>query len=137
MLATLLNPNILHIKPKPGVWSPKDLLKIVIDEKEGGPFNALIDTGALITGYDNRQVAQFVMKNDAHARFDAAVFIDRTGERVFITKTNLEEPKLLKLCGVPLKRRFTFYDQVRHLGNPGAVFLLTRDDKAARCAFVA
>ena len=68
VLAVLLNPNILHIKPRPGAWSPKDLLKMVIDEKEGGPFNALIDTGALITGYDNRQVAQYIMKNDAHAR---------------------------------------------------------------------
>ena len=117
VLAVLLNPNIMHVKPKPGVWSPKDLLKMVLDEKENGPFNALIDTGALITGYDNTQVAQFVLKNDTHARFDAAVFIDRTGLRVFITKTNLEEPKPLTLCGVPLKRRFTFYDQAHTTGT--------------------
>ena len=113
VLNVLLNPNILRLKRHKGAWSPKDLLKMLLAEGH----NALIDTGALITGFDNRQVAQYMMRNDRADRFDAAVFIDRTGERVYITKTNLEEGKKIALCGVPLHKRFTFYDQAHTTGT--------------------
>ena len=113
VLHTLLNPSILSLKRKRGAWVPKDLLKMVLVDG----YNALIDTGALITGLDNSQVAKYIMQNDKHGRFDAAVFIDRTGERVFITKSNLDEPKKIGQCGVPLARRFTFYDQAHVTGT--------------------
>lgn len=76
-------------------------------------YNALIDTGALITGYTNHQVIRFVLKHDEDDMFDVGVFLNDHDQQVFVTKANDTDPKPIKQCGTPLKRRFTLYDQ-RH-----------------------
>ena len=50
-------------------WNVKQLL---IDVANKG-YNALIDIGAIITGFDNEQVARFVLEKSAN--FAAAVFL--------------------------------------------------------------
>ena len=78
-----------------------------------GRYNALIDTGALITGFTNHDVVRFVLHNDVLGISDVGVFLNEKDQQMFVTKTNDLDPKPIKQCGAPLKRRFTLYDQ-RH-----------------------
>ena len=97
----------------PGPWDPKRVLETVVD----GQYNALIDTGALVTGMSNQQVAQFVLAQDHGDRYDAAVFINEKNEKVFLSKLDNRVAKPLQRCGCPLYRRFTFYDQMHTTGT--------------------
>ena len=55
MLHVLTNPNILSVRfAQPG-WTVRTLLRSVANAEPR--FNALIDTGALITGLSNKQVS--------------------------------------------------------------------------------
>jgi hypothetical protein len=113
VLGVLMNPSILKLARHAGPWAPRDLLRMVAT----GDYNALIDTGALITGYDNMEVAQYMCRHDSNDKFDAAIFLNRANQQVYITKSDPNQPKPLKLCGVPLTRRFTFYDQAHTTGT--------------------
>ena len=109
ILDILLDPRVVALKRMVGSWDPTGVLQMFC--RSG--YNALIDTGALITGYTNHEVAKFVLKHDKEDVFDVAVFLDEKDRQVFITKANDLDPKSLRQCGTPLKRRFTLYDQ-RH-----------------------
>lgn len=56
MLATVLDTQVASHERLPSGWSVELLLTRVATSSEPR-FNALIDTGALITGYANRQVS--------------------------------------------------------------------------------
>jgi hypothetical protein len=74
------------------------------------PFQALIDTGALITGMDNEAVARFLLERGLSG-MDACVFLDGSDNKMVVDRT-AAAPIELSLCGVAVHKRFTFYDQV-------------------------
>ena len=57
MLTTVLNKDIVSCTYLDEGWTAKSLIQ-KIATANNPPFHSLIDTGALITGYTNKQVAQ-------------------------------------------------------------------------------
>ena len=95
-------------------------------------FNALIDTGALITGYSNKEVAQELLKRGLEW-CDGVVFLDDDDkQQVFVRATN--RVVSADQCGVSLEKRFAFYDQIhttgmdiKHVVNATAAITLGKD----------
>ena len=100
------DPNVMHVKEIRN-WS----VKSVIDEVRNGGYNALIDTGALITGYTNQEVCVEVLRDGGASHVDVAVFLNARDEKMVLDRYGAVYE--LSRCGVALKRRFTFYDQAR------------------------
>ena len=77
-------------------------------------FHSLIDTGALITGLENAQVAAYLLQRGL-AGFDGVVFLNRLDEAMILLRSG--PPAIpLSQSGVALERRFSFYDQVHTTG---------------------
>ena len=89
ILNTLLDPRIVALKRMVGAWTPRMILDMVCKNK----YNALIDTGALITGYSNHGVIKYVLQHDEFNMFDVGVFLNDHDEQVFVTKANDLDPK--------------------------------------------
>ena len=68
-MTTLTSPSLCTIKvfpaDKDNSWKVTDLLKWVAEDTNC--FNALIDTGALITGFNNEEVARWILNRGLHA----------------------------------------------------------------------
>jgi hypothetical protein len=62
MLSYLTSPSIVSYEIMPREWSVESLL-LHIATKSNPPYHALIDTGALITGMSNKEVASFLLRN--------------------------------------------------------------------------
>ena len=77
MLHVLTSPEHVTYEPQPNEWSVAQLLDQIASST---CYNALIDTGALITGMTNLQVAQHLLQRGL-TEFDAVVFLDSHGER--------------------------------------------------------
>jgi Ca2+-binding EF-hand superfamily protein len=111
-------------------WSVKQLLRDIATRDP--PAHALIDTGALITGMTNFEVAQFLLDNGL-AGMEGVVFLDRMDRQMILLRST---GKVLPLaqCGVSLAKRFSFYDQVHTTGmdikqtlNATAVLTIGKD----------
>ena len=91
-------------------------------------YNALIDTGALITGKSNFEVAEYLIKNGLND-MDGCVYLDENDCKM-VYKRGAIKPVPLSECGISKSKRFTFYDQVHTTGMDikqalSAVALLT------------
>ncbi|KNC47257.1 uncharacterized protein AMSG_03687 [Thecamonas trahens ATCC 50062] len=97
-------------------WSVDSILASVACPQPGdaAPFSALIDTGALITGLTNEQVARKLLAIGLEG-FDVCVFLDASDRKMCVDRTPAP-PVPLNRSGVALGRRFTFYDQVHTTG---------------------
>ena len=54
IMHTLTSPRVVSCELMPPTWTPEGILDHIA--RAAPPFNALIDTGALITGFTNLQV---------------------------------------------------------------------------------
>lgn len=79
-------------------------------------MHALIDTGALITGMDNLQVARFLLRTGLTS-MDGVVFLDNRNRQMVLLRSNDGKPVRLADCGVAWDKRFTFYDQFHTTGT--------------------
>jgi len=75
---------------------------------------ALIDTGALITGLSNKQVAESLLRYGLDW-CDGVVFLDEQDRKVILVRATWRVLKLAQ-CGIPKHRRFAFYDQIHTTG---------------------
>eukprot|EP00457_Paulinella_chromatophora_P000002 gb/GEZN01000002.1/.p1 GENE.gb/GEZN01000002.1/~~gb/GEZN01000002.1/.p1 ORF type:complete len:6816 (+),score=1425.09 gb/GEZN01000002.1/:114-20561(+) len=131
MLSTVLDPSITSSDHLPSSWDVQYLLTRIANARSPR-FHALIDTGALITGYSNHQVAQELLDRGL-AWCDGVVFLDDADkQQVLVRATGRVVPA--DQCGVPLERRFAFYDQIhttgmdiRHVVNARAIITLGKD----------
>ena len=94
-------------------WNAQSLLKDVASQTNP-PANVLIDTGALITGMDNREVAEFLL---VHLRSDieGVVYLDRSDKKCILMREGGRSVGL-EQCGTSPESYFTFYDQVHTTG---------------------
>ena len=105
---------------KPDVENPRDatavLLKHIATARQdnGKGYHALIDTGALITGFSNEDVARELLRFGL-ANLDACVFLDPSDRKMVVDRTG-GKPVPLNRCGFKKERRFVFYDQVHTTG---------------------
>ena len=117
ILYTLTNPEITTESPlskeledSGETWSAKGIL----DQICRSNYHALIDTGALITGYSNFEVAQYLIENGL-SNLKGCVFLD-SSDRKMIYIRGAEKAIPLSECGLSRGDRFTFYDQVHTTG---------------------
>nr|CCA25882.1 hypothetical protein ALNC14_120260 [Albugo laibachii Nc14] len=125
----LTDPAIVTIEKKRS-WSSMSLLLDVA--RAVPPFHALIDTGALITGYDNEQVARFLLTH-LPMEMEGVAFLDREDRPMILLRDHFS-PLALDQCSQNPSKRFTFYDQVHTTGmdisqaaNARAVLTLGKD----------
>ena len=94
--------------------------------------NALIDTGALITGLSNYEVALYLLRNGLEDK-EGVVFLDESDRKMILVRKGYVVMKLAQ-CGVPLEKRFAFYDQIhttgmdiKHVLDAKAILTLGKD----------
>jgi len=132
MLSTVLDKEVTSYEHLPSDWSVEGLLDMIAQSKSPR-YHALIDTGALITGYSNQQVAEELLKRGLADWCDGVVFLDENDtKKVLVKDTGRVVPA--DQCGVPLERRFAFYDQIhttgmdiQHVVNAVAALTLGKD----------
>jgi len=112
VLATMIDPNVVSYEELPDDWSAQSLLLRIA--RSGNRYHALIDTGALITGLTNKQVAAFLLNNGLEG-FDGVVFMDEFDRKMVMLRESRRVVKLSQ-CGVPIEKRFTFFDQIHTTG---------------------
>jgi hypothetical protein len=78
------------------------------------PFHALIDTGALITGLSNKDVAEYLLQVGLQD-MKGVVFLDEQDRQMVMLRKGLKVMKLAE-SGLAWSERFTFYDQVHTTG---------------------
>ena len=131
MLQVLTNPQVMAVDHVPMDWSVESLLRRVARgagaggsssegvEKNGGSsssgsggggYRALIDTGALITGMTNLQVAQFLLAAGLEG-LEGVVFLNEADKKMILLR-NGHAVLPLEQCGIDKAKRFSFYDQV-------------------------
>ena len=114
IVSTLTSPEV--VEPSVVIleddWSPAGFLRRLAEATP--PFSALIDTGAIVTGMTNEQVARTLLAH-LSADFDGVVFLG-AGDRQLIVQRTVADPVSLKESGVSPSRRFCFYDQVHTTG---------------------
>lgn len=111
-------------------WSVRSLLLDVARHQP--PFHSLIDTGALITGMDNREVAEFLLEHGLES-MDGVVYLDQRDQQMILLRTG-GAPVPVSQCGVAPHKRFSFYDQIhttgidiKHSVNAVAVLTIGKD----------
>ena len=77
-------------------------------------YHTLIDTGALITGMTNYQVARYLLAHGLTG-MEGVVYLDEKDRKVILLRAGLRVLPLAG-CGVAPHRRFTFFDQVHSTG---------------------
>ena len=77
------------------------------------PYHALIDTGALVTGLNNKAVAEYLLQAGLKD-MQGVVFLDELDRQMVL----LRGGKVVKLAdsGLAWNERFSFYDQVHTTG---------------------
>ena len=129
MIHTLTNPAVSDLMDAPLGWTVPGLLDQLISHEPH--FNALIDTGALITGMSNLQVAQYIAHKSPWC--EGVVFLDSKDSRVIYVKATRRVVKMAQ-CGISKEKRFAFYDQIhttgmdiQHMLSAKAVITLGKD----------
>eukprot|EP00808_Paulinella_micropora_P006835 g75373.t1 len=131
MLQTVLDPQIAHTETLPDNWDVSYLISRIA--KQSNPVvHALIDTGALVTGFSNEQVAAELLRRGLEWCQGVVFLDDADKQQVLVRSTGRVVPA--DQCGVPLERRFAFYDQIhttgmdiKHVVNAQAVITLGKD----------
>ena len=112
MLSILTTTSVMSYTFVEHDWSVIALLDSVASHVP--PFHALIDSGALITGLTNLQVARYLLTHGLEG-MEGVVFLDDKDRKVILLRAGLRVLPLAG-CGVAPHRRFTFFDQVHSTG---------------------
>eukprot|EP00466_Bigelowiella_natans_P001199 jgi/Bigna1/76726/fgenesh1_pg.43_\ len=113
LINVLCDPDVMSVSFKDSGWTVKSLLRDIATAKAPG-FHALIDTGALVTGMSNLEVAKYMLQVGLHGK-EGVVYLDRS-DRQMVLLRDADQPVPLKQCGLSTGTRFTFYDQVHTTG---------------------
>ena len=112
MLRTLTDPAIVSSHALPAGWNVIALLDAVASLQPHA--HALIDTGALVTGMSNREVAAYLLPRLPES-VEGAVYLERGGHKKILLRGSTTAMDLER-CGLPKERRFSFFDQVHTTG---------------------
>jgi hypothetical protein len=121
---------ILNLYAIQDQWTVDNVLKHIATSKNP-VFNALIDTGALITGYSNLEVAKQLLAFDKGLDWcEGVIFLDDDDRQQVLVRATGRVVSADQ-CGVSLDKRFAFYDQIhttgmdiKHVVNATAVITL-------------
>jgi len=131
MIHTMTSPDIVSYEVVEEGWSVQSLLNRIASAREPH-FNALIDTGALITGMSNYEVAAFLLDHGL-PWCEGVVFLDEFDRKMILVRATRRVVKLAQ-CGIVANKRFAFYDQIhttgmdiQHVLNAKAAMTLGKD----------
>jgi len=132
VLSVLSDPRVVSYSIKSGGWSVRSLLRDIAQSRSP-VFHSLIDTGALITGMENKEVALFLLEAGLGS-MDGVVYLDEHDQQMILLRTSGGIPIPASQCGVAPSRRFSFFDQIhttgidiRHSPSSTAVLTLGKD----------
>eukprot|EP01050_Picozoa_sp_SAG11_P001055 SAG11_NODE_43_length_20795_cov_11.860456_3_plen_1106_part_00 len=112
MLHVLTSTEVVHaFSVEVSPWSVKTLLDAVARAEP--PFNALIDTGALITGMTNYEVAKYLLLNGL-PHIEGVVYLDENDCKMILLRTKMVTMKLSQ-CGISLDKRFVMVIVCLHM----------------------
>lgn len=107
MVYTMTNPEVVSFKQVDQGWTVRGLLDRIAQHQP--QYHALIDTGALITGMSNYQVARYLLDKGLPDT-QGVVFLDDQDRKMILVRATGRVVKLSQ-CGIPASARFAFYDQ--------------------------
>jgi len=113
MLRCLASIDVVFYEFLPKQWGVHHLLDEVAAASP--PYHTLIDSGALITGMTNVQVATYLLRGAGLLGMEGVVFMDESDRQMTLLRAGLKVLEL-KGCGVAAAKRFTFFDQVHSTG---------------------
>eukprot|EP00796_Vickermania_ingenoplastis_P003610 gene3610-2550_t len=114
VLSVLTDPEVVSSQTIEDDWTPLKVLDRIA--KAQPPFYALIDAGALITNMNNSDVAVYLLARLPHYLFDGVVYLDDRDQQMVLQRSNgIAVP--VAQCGIPISRRFAFFDQVHTTGT--------------------
>lgn len=113
MMSYLTSTKIVTYEVIEPDWSVESLL-LNIATKTNPPHHALIDTGALITGMSNREVAMFLLKNGLY-NFEGVVYLDENDVKMILLRSTFTAVPLAQ-ASIPKAKQFAFYDDVHTTG---------------------
>lgn len=101
--------QVMDYEVMPDDWSVPKVLDHIAQADP--PYHALIDTGAIITGMTNLDVAHYLLDNGL-STMQGVVYLDEMDRKMILLR---DGKKIMKLnqCGLGWGERFSFYDQVR------------------------
>ena len=92
-------------------WTVEFLLQRIA-QSTSPIYHALIDTGALITGMSNVEVARYLLRHGLGERgVEGVVYLDERDRKMVLVRDTNRAVKLEE-CGISKDKRFAFYDQV-------------------------
>ena len=103
ILSTLTGVNVVSVEYTPDDWTVEAVLDNIA--RANPPVHALIDTGALITGMNNLEVAQFMLANGRMPSMDGGVFLDDSNRQMVLQRSNADKPVRLADCGLAWHKR--------------------------------
>lgn len=109
MLHTLTSPGIVEYQLLETTWHVTDVLNRIA----ASSFHALIDTGALVTGFTNFQVAEYLVTNGL-PKMKGCVFLDENDNKMILLRSGMKVVKESQ-SSVPWGERFTFYVSDGHV----------------------
>ena len=118
IIFTLTTPRIMSFFHLDDQWNPRSLLRMIATASEGGVprYHALIDTGALITGLSNLEVARFLVSEPGFLKgIDGVVYLDEADRKMIFMRAQNTMMRLEE-ASCQLTRRFCFYDQIHTTG---------------------
>ena len=131
MLLTCLDRSITSYEYIKDQWNVEYILERIA-KSESPRYHALIDTGALITGYSNFEVAKQLLERGL-AWCDGVVYLDSDDKQQVLVRATGRVVST-EQCGVSLEKRFAFYDQIhttgmdiKHVVNATACITLGKD----------
>ena len=126
---TLTDPAIVQCERIREGWTVTSLLDSIASNSG---VHALIDTGALITGMSNLDVARYLLSHGL-SDFAGVVFLDELDRKMILVRSTGHVVPLAT-SGIPPEARFAFYDQIHTTGmdiqhrlNACAVLTLGKD----------
>ena len=87
--------NIMSSRLLGSEWTVTSILDGII--KSDPPFHALIDTGALITGMSNYDVARYMLTHGLSEQFDGVVFLDHRDRKMIVSRAHFDILLVLQL----------------------------------------
>jgi len=113
MLAYLTDPQTVTPMKMLTDWNVEKLLTRIATADP--PIRALIDTGALVTGMSNLEVARFLLEKGLKWA-EGCVFLDENDRQMILMRKDWNVIPLQRVAAMPMSKRFTFYDQVHTTG---------------------
>ena len=117
-MAVLTSPQVVSLHCLASGWTPRTLLDYVSTRQSShlDAFCALIDTGALLCGLENEEVAKLLMDSPLKSVKDGCIFLARGTDLPMILLKGATQPVPLEDANIRPERRFCYFDQPHTTG---------------------